>query len=158
MTMENEEKKNTDGGFHVHVYSSGNNIAQTITQTINGNVYYGRQEEQDEMKEKKELNEEQLARAIENCQQYFWGNSSYAVLFCLCRDDYKKALSQTGFERMVEMLTYEKRRDYRCSPGTIANAFSDNPIYKLHVDEWEKNGAPQRMLLLLDKLRKELKL
>ena len=39
--MENEEMKNNGGGFNIHVYSSGNNIAQTITQNINGNVYNG---------------------------------------------------------------------------------------------------------------------
>lgn len=38
--MENEEMKNNGGGgFHIHVYSSGNNIAGTIN--INGNVYQG---------------------------------------------------------------------------------------------------------------------
>ena len=35
--------------------------------------------------DKKELSAEQLARAIENCQEYFWAKSAYAVLFCLLR-------------------------------------------------------------------------
>lgn len=48
-----------------------------------------------------------LARAIENCQEYFWGNSAYAVVYCVCRDDYKqKDLTQSGFERMVRGKTY----------------------------------------------------
>ena len=38
--MTNEEIENTGGGFRVNVYSSGNNIAQTIT--INGNMYIGK--------------------------------------------------------------------------------------------------------------------
>lgn len=161
--MENEKKS------EIHITNNFNApIGQHIdhVDTINfrmdgdGTFHFGKVENVKEEKnnKKNELSEVQLVRAIENCQQYFWGNSSYAVLFCLCRDDYKKALTQTGFERMVEMLTYEKGRDYKCPPGTIANTFSDNPIYKLHVDEWEKNGAPQRMLLLLNKLRKELEL
>ena len=33
----------------------------------------------------REISPEELARAIESCQEYFWGNSSYAVLFCLQR-------------------------------------------------------------------------
>ena len=48
-----------------------------------------------------------LARDIENCQDYFWGNSAYAVVYCVCRDDYKqKDLTQSGFERMVRGKTY----------------------------------------------------
>lgn len=40
--MENEEMKNNGGGFHIHVYSSGNNVAGTINQN-----YYGQQEKRD---------------------------------------------------------------------------------------------------------------
>lgn len=58
--------------------------------------------------DKKELSKEQLASAIENCQEYFWAKSAYAVLFCLLRDDYKKELSQAGFERMIATLPYKK--------------------------------------------------
>ena len=73
--------------------------------------------------------DEHLAQAIERCQEYFWGNSSYAVLFCLQRDVQKKEMSQSAFERMVEMLPYRGKRDYQCPTGTIANAFSDNEFF-----------------------------
>ena len=57
--MKNKSTKNETGGFHVHVYSTGNNIAQTINQTFNGNVYYGQNTD-----EKQEVTDEQMADAI----------------------------------------------------------------------------------------------
>ena len=109
-------------------------------------------------KEEKEITKEQLAQAVVNCQRYFWANSAYAVLYCLIRDDLKKDCSQSSFERMVELLPYSKERDHQCPTGTISNAFSDNSFYKLPIEKWEKNGAPQRVLLLVSKLREELQL
>lgn len=106
----------------------------------------------------REISPEELARAIESCQEYFWGNSSYAVLFCLQRDVQKKEMSQTAFERMVEMLPYRGKRDFQCPTGTIANAFSDNGFLKYHISKWEGMGAPQRAVTLLNKLREALKL
>ena len=108
--------------------------------------------------DKKELSAKQLARAIENCQEYFWAKSAYAVLFCLLRDECKKELSQAGFERMVVALPYKKELDYVCSTGTIANAFSDNAIYTFPISKWEMEGAPERIMMLLKQLRKELQL
>ena len=107
---------------------------------------------------KQDYTDEQIARAIENCQDYFWGNSAYAVVYCLCRDDYNQELSQSGFERMVESLPFQKKLSFMCKAGTITNAFSDNPVYKTHVSRWETQGASPRALLLLKMLRKELEL
>ena len=57
--MKNKSTKNETGGFNINVYSTGNNIAQTINQTFNGNVYYGQNTD-----EKQEVTDEQLADAI----------------------------------------------------------------------------------------------
>ena len=57
--MKNKSTKNETGAIQIHVYSMGNNIAQTINQTINGNVYYGQNTD-----EKQEVTDEQLADAI----------------------------------------------------------------------------------------------
>ena len=99
---------------------------------------------------------ERLARAIENCQTYFWGNASYAVVYCVCRDDYKIIPNMSAFERNVEQLPYMRKRDYVCKKGTITNAFSDNKIYYSHVDKWEAEGTEERIIILRDELRKEL--
>ena len=83
-----------------------------------------------------------LNRAIENCQSYFWSNSAYAVVYCICRDDYKKKLSQIEFEKMVEELPYTKERNNQCTTGTIANAFSNNPIFYEDINEWDSVPCP----------------
>ena len=105
----------------------------------------------------KVLDKELLARAIENCQFYFWGNSAYAVVFCICRDPYKMKISKTDFETMIEELPYTKKRSRTCPSGTIANAFSDNPIYNDPISEWD-NRASKRIIKLRDELMRELKL
>ena len=107
---------------------------------------------------KKELSNDKLARAIENCQQYFWGNSAYAVVFCVCRDVYGMEANKSAFERMVELLPYTKDLKYSCPSGTLANAFSDNPFYNDKIDKWESMNAKGRAIILRDELKKQLEL
>ena len=102
--------------------------------------------------------DEHLAQAIERCQEYFWGNSAYAVLFCIWRDDLKMRLTQTDFERKVEALPYQKARDYQCPAGTIANAFCHNQIYNERVDDWDVFNPLPRIIKLRNVLRNALKL
>ena len=61
MNMTNNSRKNKTGGFNINVYSTGNNIAQTINQTFNGNVYYGQN-----VTEKPKATDEQVAQALTN--------------------------------------------------------------------------------------------
>ena len=112
----------------------------------------------DKSAENKVLSKENLARAIENCQQYFWGNSAYAVVFCICRDVYKIIPNKTAFEEKVEELPYTKKRDHTCPKGTIANAFSDNPIFNEDVTDWDNFNPAKRIIKLRDELFRELKL
>ncbi len=53
---------NTGNGFHVHVYSPGNNIAQSMTVTYNGPVYNG-QKKQEEMV----YTDEEIKKALLAC-------------------------------------------------------------------------------------------
>ena len=115
------------------------------------------EEAKDYNNEEGQLSNEKLARAIEDTQEYFWGNSAYAVVFCVCRDDFGMQPNKSAFERMVELLPYKSVPSYRCSTGTIANAFANNSlIYSEKVDKWESLGAQQRILKLRDELRKRL--
>lgn len=102
--------------------------------------------------------DEHLAQAIERCQEYFWGNSAYAVVFCIWRDDLKMRLTQTDFERKVEALPYQKARDYQCPAGTIANAFCHNQIFNERVDDWDVFNPLPRIIKLRNVLRNALKL
>ncbi len=103
------------------------------------------------------LDDERLARAIEQSQAFFWGNSAYAVLFCLLRDEYGIADNMSMFEAKVEALPYSKERSYTCPKGTIINAFSNNPIYRQHIDKW-KDKANTRIIKLLEELKLQLEL
>lgn len=103
------------------------------------------------------LDDERLARAIEQTQAFFWGNSAYAVLFCLLRDEYGIADNMSMFEAKVEGLPYSKERSYTCPKGTIINAFSNNPIYRQHIDKW-KDKANTRIIKLLEELKLQLEL
>lgn len=159
--MEKDSQKNV-----VNHFEAGSNC-QVFNGNITGCVFAMpgstvTQQTTPETKTKKEEGQPDvtmLARAIENCQKYFWGNSAYAVVYCICRDDYNNTdLTQNGFERMVEALPYSKKRDYQCTSGTIANAFCHNSLFKTHVSRWEMQGASERIIKLLNQLRKELEL
>ena len=121
----------------------------TVRENLSGSSQVSRRNEQ--------INE-MLARAIENCQHYFWGNSAYAVVYCVCRDDLNMPTNMSAFEKRVEEIPYKKKRDYKCPKGTIANAISDNPIYKENINNWDKFKPSSRIIKLRDELRKYLKL
>jgi len=101
----------------------------------------------------KQLDKQMLARAIEHCQQYFWGKSSYAVVYCICRDVYHVNISKSDFETMIEELPYTSKRSHICSSGTISNAFSNNPIFNENISEWDEK-ASSRIIILRDELLK----
>ena len=106
--------------------------------------------------DRKVFSKEQLARAIEHCQEFFWGNSAYAVVFCICRDEYNMNMGKTAFEDMVEKLPYKRKRDFTCPKGTIANAFSDNQIFNENIKEWDRYSPLLRIIKLRDELLKRL--
>lgn len=148
------------------VHDTTRNIRQSIERYLDK---YGEPEVQQSVEQvvdketevhqhKKKMDKELLARAIECCQQYFWGNVSYGVVFCICRDDYKKCYTRSDFEEMIEQLPYRQKRSYTCPAGTIANAFRNNPIFNEHISEWDKFNPLKRIIRLRDELQKELKL
>lgn len=89
------------------------------------------------------LTKEVLTRAIEAVQQYFWGYSSNAIIFCVCRDRYGLPDNASLFERETRELHYRKEMKYLCTDGTISNAFSRSPYLKLNIDKWE-SAAKER--------------
>lgn len=112
-------------------------------------------EEADNSRSRRELDEALLARAIENCMPWFWGNSAYGVVFCICRDVYGRK-QKRGFEKMVKRLPFSKVPKFRCPLGTISRSFGNNPIFKEHIDNWTKYNPSKRILKLRDELMKRL--
>lgn len=119
------------------------------TMTINNNT--GAKEEKPK---EFELTKDILARAIEEVQQYFWGYSSNAVIFCVCRDRYHYGDNASQYERESRELEYHKEMKYLCTDGTIANAFNRNPYLKYNIDKWDSKGAKDRVLILRDEFIK----
>ena len=105
---------------------------------------------------RKKLSLKKLACAIENCQKYFWGNSSYGVVFCVCRDDYEVEPNKSAFENMVGNLPNAKKLSYICTENTIATAFSNNPIFNENINNWDSKNPMARIIKLRDELRKQL--
>lgn len=104
----------------------------------------------------KALTHEELTKAVMAVQAYMWGASAYAVLFCECRDHRGYPNVYSEFEKEVDEIALEKRLSWRCKPGTLSDAFSDNSYLKLNVEKWKENGAKKRSLLLLEKFQEEL--
>ena len=105
---------------------------------------------------RKKLSLQKLACAIENSQQYFWGNSSYGVVFCICRDDYGMEPNKSAFENLVFNLPYTKKLSFTCTENTIATAFSNNPIFNENINNWDSKNPMARIIKLRDELRKQL--
>lgn len=154
--MENAKKPKHMGG--IYNYFEGATINHMV---INEN-YYGHSADQsgngnEQVAMDKVVSKEKLTQAIENSQQYFWGNSAYAVVFCVLRDDFDMEPNKASFEKMIELLPYSKERSFTCPTGTIANAFSDNPIFSEIVSKWDEKNTMSRIVKLRDELRKQLK-
>lgn len=143
MKTTNEERND---GFGINVYSSGNNIAQSMTVTYNGPVYNGKGQEESET-----VSEETVMTALGKCGAFLWGNAAYAVPFCVCRDAFNWEDNASYFERVLSEHGIE------LPEGTINAAFSRNPYMRLHIDNWGGNGAMERVLKLRDEFKMKVK-
>ena len=126
-------------------------VGQLIFEVKGDNYYY---EDRSKEEEKKDLAPAVLARAISEVQPFFWGISSYAVVFCVCRDCFGYPDNMSKFERDMASLSFLVGPKYLCSEGTISNTLKANPYMKLPVDKWEANGAKGRVLMLRDEFVK----
>ena len=111
-------------------------------------------EDSSKKENKQDIAPDVLSRAISEVQPFFWGISSYAVLFCVCRDCFNYPDNMSQFERELANLSYLVNPKYLCSEGTISNTLKANPYMKLPVDKWEANGAKERVLILRDEFVK----
>ena len=86
-----------------------------------------------------EADVDMLVACVQEVRDHFWGDSSMAVIFCVCRDSYGYADNMSQFER-----------DFHCQAGVLSNAFRNNPYMRLNISKWEQNGAKKRALQLRD--------
>lgn len=88
-----------------------------------------------------------LIKCTNHVRQYFWGDSSMAVIFCVCRDCFNYADNMSQFER-----------DFHCTEGLLSNTFRNNPYMRLPVDKWEQNGVKERVLRLAKEYKNAVKM
>ena len=86
------------------------------------------------------LTDNLLARAVEATQSYFWAQSAWAVVYCVCRDYFKVETSVSEFERRVEELSL-KKKSYACPAGTIRRTISNNDYMSRAIHRWPENRA-----------------
>lgn len=84
-----------------------------------------------------------LVECVGAVRHLFWGDSSMAVIFGVCRDCFHYADNMSQFER-----------DFGCSEGLISNTMRHNPYMRLAVDKWEHQGAKKRVLRLVEEYQK----
>lgn len=106
--------------------------------------------------EKPQVADCQMVAAIEKIQSYFWAQSAWAVVFCVCRDILGMTENMTEFERYVKKLPFTRTLAYECPEGTIQKALLNNQYMRLSVDKWRNNGAKERAMILAEKLITEL--
>ena len=68
-----------------------------------------------------DIDSSMVSQALAKCGDYIWGNSAYAVPFCVCRDVYGWEDNASLFERKLELEGVE------LPPGTINTAINRNP-------------------------------
>ena len=137
----------------IYNYFQGATIHNIV---INGNMSKSGEEHYDKNEESDLQSKQNYTEIIRNTQQYFWGQASYAVLYCVMRDYFQYSGSMSQFEREVENSTYDFERNYHCPAGTLKMAFKNNKYYNLPINRWKENGALDRTMTLVDKLKESI--
>lgn len=86
---------------------------------------------------------ELLLACVAQVREYFWSDSSMAVIFCVCRDSYGYPNNMRQFER-----------EFDCQEGLLSNTFRNNPYMRVPVGKWCQNGVKERVLRLVDAYKK----
>ena len=88
-----------------------------------------------------------LGKAVCGVKEYIWGNAAYAVLFCVCRDEYGWQDNASYFERQLQLL------EINIPPGTLNAAISRNPYMRQPLGKWKALGVMERVMVLVEKFR-----
>ena len=99
---------------------------------------------------------EDVIKTAEECQSYFWAQSSWAVVYCVCRDHLEMEISMSEFERRVADYPL-KKSTYECPAGTVQKTLANNDYMRYPIYQWAKHGAKERATLLVEELVEMLK-
>ena len=144
--MENDQQTDKEVG----------NVSYVNCQIFNGDIHggnismYGGSEQRNNRDDRSPVSKETIAHGIVELQKYFWGNSSYAVVFCVLRDCFEYPDNRSQFEREMTQLLLDEKLSYQCTAGVISSTINDNAYMKLDVSKWAQNGASNRVLQLVE--------
>lgn len=99
-----------------------------------------------------EVSFERIIRAAEACQGHFWAQSSWAVVYCVCRDHLGLSVSVSEFERRVQSLPSIKTNVMVCHTGAVQKALTNNDYMRFPITRWPEGRA----LKLAQRLENEL--
>ena len=105
----------------------------------------------DETEETAGCSPERLARAIEAVQSFFWAQSAWAVVYCVCRDHLEMTDNMSEFERRVAELPFTKRV-VECPEGTVRKAVMRNEFMNYPLHRWPEGRASKLAEKLVEKL------
>lgn len=94
---------------------------------------------------------EDLARAVEATQSFFWAQSAWAVVYCVWRDHLRMGDNMSEFERMVEELPFTKKV-VECPAGTVRKAVMRNEFMNYPLHRWPEGRASRLAEKLVEKL------
>ena len=92
-----------------------------------------------------------VIKAAEDCQSYFWAQSAWAVVYCVCRDHLEMEISMSEFERRVADYPL-KKSTYECPAGTVRKAFSNNDYMYSPISRWPEGRSKALAEALIEKL------
>jgi hypothetical protein len=92
-----------------------------------------------------------VIKAAEACQANFWAQSSWAVVYCVCRDHLGMEMSMSEFERRVADYPLSPKTK-PCREGTIRAAFSDNDYLHYSIHRWSEGRSKALAEALIEKL------
>jgi hypothetical protein len=98
-------------------------------------------------KEPAKLTEDLLGKAVGGVKEYIWGHAAYAVLFCVCRDEYGWQDNASYFERQLQLL------GINIPAGTLNAAISRNPYMRQPLGKWKALGVMERVMVLVERFR-----
>ena len=92
-----------------------------------------------------------MARAIEGVQSFFWAQSAWGVVYCVCRDHLEMTDNMSEFERMVAGLPFTKKV-VECPEGTVRKAVMRNEFMNYPLHRWPEGRASKLAEKLVEKL------
>ena len=116
----------------------GMSVGQLIVENT-GSITYNDNRGRQEADQQRQVELSTMVGCVDRVRQYFWSDSSMAVVFCVCRDYFNYADNMSQFER-----------DFNCAEGLLSNTFRNNAYMRLPIDKWEQNGAKERVMKLVE--------